>query len=207
MEKDDVIQKIHDGLLMGVVRGDTLEDNLAHAKAYIDGGVRVLEISAASTQPIETIARLKQEYGNDVVVGAGTVLDDITARLMMLSGADFIAAPTYALDVARICNRYQVLYLPTCFTSNEIADALEHGLTLVKLFPGELYPASVANVLQKMYHGMRLISAGGANIENIEEWLSIGIWGVGLVFPSSDLDKVTADSRVFVDKINKLKAQ
>ena len=207
MEKLEVMRKIHDGLLIGVVRSDSLEGNLAYAKAYIDGGVKILEISTASAEPIETIRQLKKEYGSDVVVGAGTVLDDVTARLMMLSGADFMAAPTYSLEVAKMCNRYQVLYMPTCFTSNEIADAMDHGITTVKLFPGELYPASVANILQKMYHGVKLVTAGGADIENIGQWLDIGVWAVGLVIPGNDPEKVTVGAQAFVNKIHDLQKQ
>jgi len=196
VDKSSIMQKIHDNLLIGVVKSSSLEDNLAYAKAYIDGGIKVLEISTATIEPMETIRQLKQQYKDDVIIGAGTVLDDVTARLMMFAGADFMAAPTFSEEVAKMCNRYQVLYMPTCFTSNEIAVALEHNITTIKLFPGEIYPANVAGVLQKMYTGVNLIAAGGVDINNIDQWLKANIWAIGLVLPFNDLSEVSKQQKL-----------
>ena len=83
---------------------------------------------------------LSEKYGDreDVLIGAGTVLDPATARLAIIAGAKFIVSPSFNADVAKICNLYSIPYTPGCFTPTEIQTALEAGVDLVKVFPGSV---------------------------------------------------------------------
>ncbi|MEJ7230859.1 2-dehydro-3-deoxyphosphogluconate aldolase, partial [Staphylococcus epidermidis] len=79
---------------------------------------------------------------DDVVIGAGTVLDSTTARLAILNGAEYVVSPHFDPEIAKMCNRYSIPYLPGCGSVTEIVQAMETGVDLVKLFPGDLLGAN-----------------------------------------------------------------
>ena len=205
MKKGNVLKQIHERMFIGVVRESTVENTLHLADAFIEGGITVLEVSAAGANPIEIIRRLKERYGDSVIVGAGTVLDDITARIMIMAGADYIAAPTFRSDVLRICNRYGIFYMPACFTSNEIAAALDAGIEIIKLYPGEILGVGGAVNMKKMFPNLEVIAAGGANYDNMEQWLGIDVWAIGVVLPGMTCAEVKKESARYVEKYQQLK--
>ena len=96
-------------------------------------------------QAAEVIAELVNDYQEDqeVIIGAGTVLDAVTARLAIMAGAEYIVSPTFDRDTAEICNLYQVPYLPGCMTITEMKEALKSGADIIKLFPGSAYGPSI----------------------------------------------------------------
>ena len=82
------------------------------------------------------------------MIGAGTVLDAVTARLAIMAGAEFIVSPSFNRETAEICNLYQVPYLPGCMTITEMQTALKSGVDIVKLFPGSTYGPSIISAFQ-----------------------------------------------------------
>ena len=94
-----------------------------------------MEMSFTLNNAGEIIKGLREKYGDDLVVGAGTVLDSETARHAVLCGAQFIIAPTYDEGVAKVCNRYQIPYAPGCTTVTEAVNSLSMGAAYIKAFP------------------------------------------------------------------------
>ncbi len=84
---------------------------------------------------------LSRQYEDDsnIVIGAGTVLDAVTARIAILAGAQFVVSPSFDTETARLCNLYQIPYMPGCMTVTEIKQALESGVDIIKLFPGSAF--------------------------------------------------------------------
>ena len=108
MFKTDIITRIEKTGAMAIVRTETIERGIEIAQGCLNGGVDVLEISYTLPNAGEVIEAINKKFKDQLVVGAGTVLDAETARLAILKGAKFIIAPNFSKEVARLCNRYQM---------------------------------------------------------------------------------------------------
>ncbi len=136
MRKAEVLAKLTDQAIVAVVRADSPEQAIQISDACIEGGLTGIEVTFTVKDADQVIKQLSAQYSEnlDVVVGAGTVLDSTTARLAILAGASFIVSPTFDAETARLCNLYQVPYLPGCMTIGEIKQAMEAGADIIKLF-------------------------------------------------------------------------
>ena len=107
----------------------------------------------------------------DAVLGAGTVLDAETARHAILYGAKFVVSPHFSEEVATVCNRYGIPYLPGCMTIREMVKALESGCDILKLFPANNFdPSFIKSVKGPLPH-VQIMPTGGINASNMQEWL------------------------------------
>jgi 2-dehydro-3-deoxyphosphogluconate aldolase/(4S)-4-hydroxy-2-oxoglutarate aldolase len=155
----------------------------------------------------------KHFASDDVVVGAGTVLDSETARIAILSGAEFVVSPFVQPDVMRMCNRYAVLCMPGAMTIKEVAEGLEYGADIVKLFPGEALGPSMIRSIKGPLPQANLMPTGGVDVDTIEQWLKAGAVAVGvggsLIAPAKtgDYAAITEKSRQLVEKVRAFRAQ
>ncbi len=150
------------------------------------GGARVIEFTNRGEHALEVFAGLAQyaaESEPDVVLGVGSVIDAPTAALFIAYGANFIVGPLLNPDVARLCNRRKIAYIPGCETVSEISAAEELGVEIVKLFPGGAAggPGFIKAVLGPS-PWTRLMPTGGvdATQESIRAWIGAGAACVGM---------------------------
>src|SRR5678815_2156527 len=114
-----VLNRIIDTGLIAIIRADVADHAARIAEACAKGGVGVLEITFTVPDAAKVIEALSKEYEDEMIVGAGTVLDPETARIAILAGAQFVVSPSVSAETARLCNRYQIpvsythLTLPT----------------------------------------------------------------------------------------------
>ncbi len=95
---------------MAIIRVETIERAQEIVDGCLEGKISCLEISYTNNNAGDIIEQLKEIYQEKIVIGAGTVLDSETARQALLKGAEFIIAPNFNIDVAKLCNRYQIPY-------------------------------------------------------------------------------------------------
>lgn len=180
MFKADIINRMEACGAMAIVRVETVERGKEIASGCLNGGIDVLEISYTLPNAGAVITALQEAYGEKLLIGAGTVLDDVTCRMAILAGAKFVIAPHYSKEVARMCNRYQIPYAPGCTTVSEMVEALETGASFIKAFPiSNFYGPSMGKVIKTPIPEMPLMASGGANLDNLQEWLENGISCVG----------------------------
>lgn len=213
--KHSVIQNMHKNGLIGIVRDNNEADAMVRARAIMDGGVTILEISMSTPGAlniIETIAKEIKEKNLDVYVGAGTVLDPETARQTILAGASFILAPNFNLEVAKMCNRYSICYMPGVMTFNEIVTAMDAGCDIVKVFPASALGIGFIKAVMGPLPQARCIPVGGVNIDNIEAWFNDGAYavslGTALTNPTKgtcDYDEIKANAEAIVAKVKSCK--
>jgi 2-dehydro-3-deoxyphosphogluconate aldolase / (4S)-4-hydroxy-2-oxoglutarate aldolase len=176
-----ILGKIVDSGLVAVVRAEESEEASRIADACAQGGVGAIEITftvPGAAGVIEDLVR--RDAARDILIGAGTVLDPETARTAILAGAQFIVAPSLNSDTARLCNRYQVPYMPGAGSVKEIIEAMEWGADIIKVFPGEtLGPAFVKAVRGPLPHAC-LMPTGGVSLENVGAWIQAGCVAVGV---------------------------
>lgn len=150
-------------------------------KACYDGGVRVFEFTNRGEQAhvvFKELVNFARRECPEMAVGAGTVVDAGTASLYIQLGADFVVSPLLNLDIARVCNRRLVPYIPGCFTPSEIGTAQELGCDICKVFPAN-DPAFVKNVLAPMPWS-NIMATGGISPSNVGEWFAAGVMCVGM---------------------------
>lgn len=157
-----------------IVRGIQPDKLRATADALLAGGVHCIEVTFNTPGAAEMIRVLKVEYGDRMLVGAGTVLDTETCRTAILAGADFILSPTLNVDVITMCNRYSVAAVPGVMTPTEILTAMEAGADIVKVFPaGSLSPSYIKDVLGPL-NQVKIMVVGGVDLENVGAFFKAG---------------------------------
>lgn len=176
MKKINTIQSIYTCGAMAIVRVDTIERAYEIAQGCIDGGINVLEISFTCPNASMIIQALKQRFENQLIVGAGTILDSETARIAILSGAEFIIAPNFSEAVARTCNRYLIPYAPGCSTISEAMQALEIGASFIKAFPiSDFYGSKLVSIFKTPIPDMPLLASGSITLDNLAKYMEAGV--------------------------------
>lgn len=120
MDKEQILTKIQDCGIVAVVRAESTDKAIRITDACIEGGVAAIELTFTVPHADEVIEELAKRYTPDeIILGAGTVLDATTARIAMLSGAQYIVSPALDLDTLHLCNRYRVPMMPGIMSVRE----------------------------------------------------------------------------------------
>jgi len=181
MIKQDILKRITDVGVVAVVRAENSEAAIRISEACLQGGISAVEVTFTVPDALSVIAGLAKRFSpKELLIGAGTVLDPQTARAAILAGAQFIVGPNFDPEVARLCHRYQLPYLPGCLTVTEIVHAMEAGCDIVKLFPGNAFGPSYVKALKGPLPQVNLMPTGGVNLENVAEWIKDGVVAVGI---------------------------
>jgi 2-dehydro-3-deoxyphosphogluconate aldolase/(4S)-4-hydroxy-2-oxoglutarate aldolase len=208
MLKLKVLGKVIESGLVAIVRTNS-SDQAAHiAEACARGGAAAIEITFTVPGAAAVIEDLAKKYASgEILIGAGTVLDPETARLAILAGAQYIVSPSVSPETARLCNRYQIPYMPGAGTMREIVDAMESGADIVKLFPGETLGPAFVKAAKGPLPQASLMPTGGVSVENVAEWIKAGAVAVGVGgsltagAQSGNFQLVTDTAKQFIERI------
>ncbi len=193
-----------------VLRTNTKDEGIETAKAAIKGGCNIIEVTFTIPNADKVIEELIKDKNEEVVIGAGTVLDAETARIAILAGAEFIVSPTFDKETATLCNRYGIPYIPGCFTPREIKEARECGSDVIKLFPGSAFKPTIVKDLKAPIKGIAVMASGGVSFENMDEWFnnSCDIVSIGsAIIKLKDPAKIEAETRKYIERVKKLRMQ
>ena len=210
MIKINTLKALKECGVVAVVRGKSKEVGVEISKACVKGGVKDLEVTYTNKFANDIIKELSEIYEgrDDVVIGAGTVLDAETARAAMLAGAKYIVSPAFDLETAKICNRYKVPYLPGIMTINEIIAAHEAGVDFVKLFPGSAFGQGYVKAIKGPLPYANIMVTGGVNIDNLDSWIKAGVDAVGIggelnkLGEEGKFDEITAICEQYMAKLH-----
>src|SRR5271166_6269739 len=181
MSKAETLRRIRETRIIPVLRARRHEDAIAIAHAVHEGGIPILEITMTVPGAVEVIRQLVETFGEQVLIGAGTVLDPETARACILAGAQFIVSPALNLKTIEICHRYSVPVIPGALTPTEVVTAWEAGADVVKVFPcSALGGAKYLKSLKAPLPHIDLIPTGGVSLSTAAEFLSAGAFALGV---------------------------
>ncbi|GAA5221988.1 bifunctional 4-hydroxy-2-oxoglutarate aldolase/2-dehydro-3-deoxy-phosphogluconate aldolase [Membranihabitans marinus] len=183
--RSQVVQQIEEQRLMPLFYHSDAELAKAALKACYDGGARLMEFTNRGDFAHEVFTELNKYALAELpgmMLGIGSINDAATAGLYMQLGAHFIVGPSYREDVARICNRRKVLYVPGCGSLTEIGNAEEMGCEFVKLFPGSVYGPGFVSAIKGPNPWTKIMPTGGVSTEesNLKTWFSAGVSAVGI---------------------------
>lgn len=186
LQRLEVLNRIVETGLMPVFYHADAETACKVSAACAAGGAKAFEFTNRGERALDVFKTMTQycrEHASDLVLGAGSIIDEPTAALFINNGANFIVGPSFHPGVARLCNRRKVAYMPGCMTATEIATAEESGVEIVKVFPCESVggPDFVKAILgpcpwtRIMPTGIRDI-----NQSSLNEWFAAGVVAVGI---------------------------
>ena len=210
MIKINTLKALKDCGVVAVVRGDSKEVGVEISKACVKGGVKAIEVAYTNKFANDIIREVSEIYAgqDDVVIGAGTVLDAETARSAMLAGAKYIVSPAFDAETTKICNRYKVPYLPGVMTINEIISAHEAGVDFVKLFPGSAFGQGYVKAIKGPLPYANIMVTGGVNVDNLDSWIKAGVDAVGIggelnkLGEEGKFDEITSICEGYIAKLN-----
>lgn len=201
--------------VVAVVRGNSKKVGVEISKACIKGGVKAIEVTYTNKFANDIIKALSEEFEGqeDVIIGAGTVLDSETARAAMLAGAKYIVSPGFSDKTAKICNRYKVPYIPGVMTINEVIEAHEVGVDFVKLFPGSAFGQGYIKAIKGPLPYANIMVTGGVNLDNLDSWIKAGVDAVGIGGELNNLgeegrfEEITSICESYISKLNEARGK
>jgi 2-dehydro-3-deoxyphosphogluconate aldolase/(4S)-4-hydroxy-2-oxoglutarate aldolase len=180
MEKSEVIKRLTDCGVVAVVRADSEDTAIKIAEACRKAGIVGIEITFTVPGAADIIRTLTNKYRpEEMLVGAGTVLDSETARIAMLAGANYIVSPYLDVPTVKTCLRYQVACMPGAMTVKEAMECMEAGADIIKIFPGNLFGPKIIRAIKGPLPQARMMPTGGVNADNAAEWIRAGAVAVG----------------------------
>jgi 2-dehydro-3-deoxyphosphogluconate aldolase / (4S)-4-hydroxy-2-oxoglutarate aldolase len=180
MDRTHQIRIIEDLGIIAIVRLDTSNQLVEAARAIAEGGIKVIEFTMTIPNALAILEAAANTFGDDILLGAGTILDPETARAAILSGAQFIVAPTLNPSVIEVCHRYSKLCIPGAYTPTEILTAWECGADFVKIFPAEALGYKFIKAVLAPLPQIKLIPVGGVSLENISGYIKGGAAAVAV---------------------------
>ena len=191
--KEKNLQDIVNCGVVAIVRVESAQEAIEVCGAIAKGGVKPIEVTMTVPGAIDVIKEFKSTVKDEVLVGAGTVLDPETARAVILAGAEFVVSPTLNLEVIEVCRRYSKIVIPGTFTPTEILTAWEAGADIVKVFPATVGGPKYLRDIRGPLPQIRLIPTGGVNVENTPDFIRAG--AVAVAAGTSLVDKKAVSER------------
>ncbi|SEO90015.1 2-dehydro-3-deoxyphosphogluconate aldolase / (4S)-4-hydroxy-2-oxoglutarate aldolase [Halogranum amylolyticum] len=192
MSKSDVRQRIVDSGVIAILRGVSVEAVGDVVDAIAAGGVEAIEITVDTPGAVDMIRQVSREHGDDIAIGAGTVLDPETARAVQLAGAEFVVTPTVNTEVIETCNRYGTPIATGVMTPTEALTATEVGADLCKLFPASTTGPGQVSAINGPLPQVPLVPTGGVSLDNAAEFFEAGAVAVGVGSALADTDAIDA---------------
>jgi 2-dehydro-3-deoxyphosphogluconate aldolase/(4S)-4-hydroxy-2-oxoglutarate aldolase len=217
----DVINTLLDTGVLPLFYNGEVETAVELVNACVRGCARTIEFTNRGELAYPVFTELVKHFAKvdpSVILGVGSIIDAPTAALFIAAGANFIVGPSFNPEIARLCNRRKILYLPGCSTENEISTAEEWGAEICKIFPGESAggPSFISAVMAPCpWH--RLLPTGGVDTTevSISEWIKAGAAAIGLgsklissqAVSAKDYDSIARKTSDCVEWVKKARAE
>ena len=207
MKDYHVLNEIRKQGVCAIVRGTSADSLCKIADALLKGGVKTIEVAFNTPGAAGMIEELIKKYSNEMLIGAGTVLDPATARIAILSGASFILSPTLNIEVMKTCNRYSALAVPGISTPTEALTAWENGAQIVKVFPAGILGPKYIKQIKGPLSQIDMMAVGAVNIDNYADFIKAGACAAGIggelvnkkLVEEGNFDEITKRAAAFVN--------
>lgn len=186
-------------------------------KALYKAGVRLIEYTNRGETALNNFTAMKdvaEKNYPDLFLGAGTIRDEKTAAQFINAGADFLVSPAFVENVFEITTRNKILWIPGCMTPTEILKAENIGLSLVKLFPGNVLGPGYVQAIKDIFPAMSFMPTGGVDTtgENLKEWFNTGVCAVGMgskliskeILEQKNYEKISTQAALILDIIKSI---
>ena len=180
VKKWEMLNQLIESGLVAVIRRPKPEYIEHIVDALVSGGVGALEITVDTTDAYHFIQKIKRKFGHLALVGAGTVLDEQTAKVAIDADADFIFSPVFDVKTVQLTNRYGKISIPGVMTPTEIVQAYQAGADIIKVFPASALGVNYFRELRGPLGHIPMMPTGGVNLENVGDYIRNGAVAVGV---------------------------
>ncbi|MBA2943915.1 bifunctional 4-hydroxy-2-oxoglutarate aldolase/2-dehydro-3-deoxy-phosphogluconate aldolase [Paenibacillus sp. CGMCC 1.16610] len=180
MNREQGLKEIERTRIIAIVRGVKEAHIFSVAEALLKGGVTVMEVTLNTPGALTMISELQAKLGEQMYIGAGTVLDVEDAQKAVQAGAAFLVTPNLDEDVIRYASREGVPIFPGAMTPTEVVKAWKAGATAIKIFPSASLGLSYIKELMGPLDHIPMMAVGGVTEENIKQFLDLGCYGLGI---------------------------
>ncbi len=194
-DRHESLKRIIDTGITAVIRAKSSAYLIEVADAIKAGGVDCIEVTMTTPDALRVIEETSKKYGDEVLIGVGSVLDAETCRAAILAGAQFVVGPTLNFEMIEMAHRYDKPAVPGTYSPTEIINAWSAGADLVKVFPAtSLGPKYFKDVLAPLPQ-VKLVPTGGVNLDTAGEFIKAG--AVALCVGSAMIDKQAVAEKRF----------
>jgi 2-dehydro-3-deoxyphosphogluconate aldolase / (4S)-4-hydroxy-2-oxoglutarate aldolase len=191
MNKNEAIKQIKNIGIIPVVRATIADEAMRVIEAIREGGISVFEITMTVPGAIKLIEQVATRYGEDALVGAGTVLDPETAGACISSGAQFVVSPAVNLETIAYCRQHDVTVMPGALTPTEVVHAWNAGADFVKVFPAQsVGGASYLKALKAPLPHIELVPTGGVSLKTAGDFIRAGAAALGVGTDLVDINAI-----------------
>ena len=184
-KRAEILTTLNEQGLMPLFFNADVHVSLDVLKALYSAGVRIVEYTNRGKEALENFKALKKIAVAEMPglhLGIGTIKDENAANVFVDAGADFLVSPAVAEDVFDVAYNNKILWIPGCMTPTEVLKAENFGLSLVKLFPGNVLGPDFVKAIKDLFPEMKFMPTGGVETtqENLTEWFASGVIAVGM---------------------------
>ncbi|WP_144799981.1 bifunctional 4-hydroxy-2-oxoglutarate aldolase/2-dehydro-3-deoxy-phosphogluconate aldolase [Halorubrum depositum] len=176
---NETLSRLADTGVVAVLRGVEADQLIEITEALREGGVTAVEITADTPDVAGKLGEVTGSFGDEVVVGTGTVLDSETARTTLMAGAEFVVSPSLHEDVIETCNRYGAVTAPGVMTPTEAIRGYEAGADFVKVFPAKTVGPAHLGAMKGPLGQIPMMPTGGVSPDNAGDYVEAGAFAVG----------------------------
>lgn len=213
IEKINTIQRIQEDGIVAVVRHIPQDKIPDMAEALITSGITALEVTVDSENAFTIIESLAKRYKGRAMIGAGTVLDGMSAQTAISKGAEFVISPHFNPEVVKTTLRYGKVAIPGVMTPTEMMSAIECGADIVKVFPATTLGVQFIKDIKGPFPQIPIIPTGGITVKNIGSFIQAGVEAVGIggsllpkqAMVENDFDLIQSIANQFVKEVRKAK--
>ncbi|MBO0324129.1 bifunctional 4-hydroxy-2-oxoglutarate aldolase/2-dehydro-3-deoxy-phosphogluconate aldolase [Muricauda sp. CAU 1633] len=208
MKKEKILRRLLDEKIISIVRLKNGEMTSRVINHLIQGGIKVLEVTSNTPNFDVEISKAREKYP-DVLIGAGTITTPELASKAIDAGAQFLVTPNTNKLVVEMANKAEIPVAMGALTPTEIANAIDFGADIIKLFPANQFGAPYFKSLKGPFSNINFFAVGGIGIDNMGDWFTAGIDGVGIgstlvkseINTEEELDAITISASRFVERL------
>lgn len=179
MNKNEVLEKVKELGLLAVIRGPSPDLTIKMVEALVAGGVLGIEITYSTPNAEEVVQALFRKFGNQIVLGMGTLSKPEQALSAKQAGASLLVSPICEANLVKSMVASGLLTMAGAFTPTEVFQAYSLGADVIKVFPGSLGGPAYIKALKGPFPYIPMMPTGGVSADNVAEWFSTGVVAVG----------------------------
>lgn len=213
MDKQLVFKRVKELGLLAVIRGPSETQTVNAVEALIEGGVKGIEITYTTPNADSVVNTLAKAYGEEIMLGMGTLTQPEQVKMAVDNGAKFIVSPMFDTALTEVFVNSKLLTMVGCFSSSEVFHAHQMGADIIKIFPGRLAGPSYIKDLRGPFPDIPFMPTGGVDKTNVAEWFKVGVIAVGAgsslcpknLVIEGKFEEITHIAKEFVEAVNSAK--
>lgn len=174
------VDLIKENYVVAIIRGVEKKDIIPVVEALYKGGIKLVEVTMNTDGAVEMLSMLNKKFGNELFIGAGTVLEVEEAKKAIAAGAKYFVTPNVDEEIIRYAINHNVDILPGVMTPTEVVQAYKAGAKIVKVFPTSILGSSYIKELQGPLSHIPMVAVGGVRPENVADFIKAGAVGIGV---------------------------